>query len=78
MSKFSKHVLRETAAAYRVRTKPASDLEFPDWSGHCERPSKMTADAMLRYCEFLLPLVRSFPGRRKLRLATRCSREFVL
>ncbi|MFA6562200.1 MAG: hypothetical protein WCV00_09875 [Verrucomicrobiia bacterium] len=78
MSKSSKHVVRETAALYQTRSKPALDLEFPDWSGHVERPSKMSADEMLRYCESLLPLMRKHPGRRKLRSLTRCDVEFRL
>ena len=78
MSKSSKYVLRETVTPYRAGTKSVTDLELPDWSGHIERPSKMGADEMLRYCESLLPLVRNFPRRRELRQATRCSAEFIL
>jgi len=54
------------------------DLELPDWSGHIERPSKMSADEMLRYCESLLPLMRKHPGRQKLRSLSRCNVEFRL
>ncbi|MBI5395480.1 MAG: hypothetical protein HZA91_09320 [Verrucomicrobia bacterium] len=62
----------------QMHWEKALDLEFPDWSGHIERPAKMSADEMLRYCESLLPRVRKFPGRRKERLAARCSAEFIL
>ena len=78
MSKSSKHVVRETVAAYQVRPGSDLNLELPDWRGHIERPSKMNPDEMLRYCESLLPLVRKHPGYRKLRLMDRCYAEFHL
>ncbi|MBM3887883.1 MAG: hypothetical protein FJ388_02025 [Verrucomicrobia bacterium] len=78
MSKSSKHVVRETAVIYPARSGSDLDLEFPDWSGHIERPSKMSPDEMLRYCESVLPLVRKHPGHRRLRLMNRCYVEFHL
>lgn len=78
MSKSSKHLLREKATQYRAGAVPGAGLELPDWSGHIERPSKVGADEMLRYCESLLPRVKKFPGHRNQRRAGGCPVEFVL
>jgi len=53
-------------------------LEFPDWNGQRELPSRLNPDEMLRYCESVLPIVQSFPGRKERRLAMRCDVEFRL
>jgi hypothetical protein len=78
MSESSEPVLNESPAPYRAAAESALGLEFPDWSGHRSAPSTLGMDEMLRYCEAMLPHVRSFPSWRERRLAGRCRVEFRL
>jgi hypothetical protein len=76
MKESSVHVLNERHAPYTVSS--GIDLEFPDWRGHRTSTSKLSKEQMRRYCEAVLPLVKSKPGYHDMRRRTACSVEFSL
>ncbi|MEO8427378.1 MAG: hypothetical protein ABI651_09730 [Verrucomicrobiota bacterium] len=78
MKESSESALNEVSAAYRASIDSGLDLEFPDWNGQRVRPSTVTIDQMLRYCEAMMPLVKSKPGHAEARLKSKCDVEFSL
>jgi hypothetical protein len=78
MKESSESALNEVSAPYRTSIDSGLDLEFPDWNGQRNRPGTLTIDQMLRYCEAMMPLVKSKPGRAEARLKSKCDVEFIL
>ena len=78
MKESSESALNEVSASYQASIDSGLDLEFPDWNGQRNRPSTLTIEQMLRYCEAMMPLVKSRPGRAEVRLKSKCDVEFIL
>jgi hypothetical protein len=78
MKESSESALNEASGPYRASIDWGLDLEFPDWNGQRDRTSTLTIDQMLRYCEAMIPLVKSKLGRAEARLKSKCDVEFIL
>ena len=57
---------------------PHLDLDLPDWSGQIERRTPVSAEALIRRSEELLPLHNRQAGSAEKRLQRKCPVEFVI
>jgi hypothetical protein len=73
MSESSASSLNESSTSYA-----ATDLEFPDFSGHLPHRSNVPLDQWLAHGRSNLPRLRQRPGYREARLQDGIAVEFVL